>query len=447
MAIPAPVTPTQPPDAPPGRRRPVIFYGYYLVGVAFLAQLISAGSQTYVAGVFLVPMTEDLDWSRFEFTTAQTIGRFVMAFFGIFVGTLVDRGHARRMMFVGITILGLGLWATSYVTELWQWMLLRGLLFTIGAALVGNLIVNVTLSKWFVERRGRMIGIAAMGVSSAGIVLPLVLTPVVDEFGWRVGWRVLAMIAMVTIYPVSFLMRSTPEAHGLNPDGKSDEEMASSAGDRARADFANSLTRAEALRTTTLYQIVIAFGVSGIGLGTMLFTTIPFVTDADFSRRTGALMLALAVAAPSALSKPVWGVLLDRTAPKALAAGSFLVAAVGMVVVVLAAQAHSVVPLAFGFVLVGIGLGGQIPIQEVIWASYFGRRHLGAVRSVAMPFTLFFGAGGPLLVQWYFDEVGDYDGAFFAVGAAWVIAAALVMLVRQPKPPARLAEAGGAASG
>lgn len=445
MAIPAPVTPDHQPDATPRRRRPVVFYGYYLVGVAFLAQLISAGSQTYVAGVFLVPMTEDLDWSRFEFTTAQTIGRFVMAFFGIFVGTLVDRGHARRMMFVGITILGIGLWATSYVTELWQWMLLRGLLFTIGAALVGNLIVNVTLSKWFVERRGRMIGIAAMGVSSAGIILPLVLTPVVDEFGWRAGWRVLAVIAMVTIYPVSFLMRSTPEEHGLNPDGKSDEEMASSAGDRARADFANSLTRAEALRTTTLYQIVIAFGVSGIGLGTMLFTTIPFVTDADFSRRTGALMLALAVAAPSALSKPVWGVLLDRTAPKALAAGSFLVAAVGMVVVVLAAQAHSVVPLAFGFVLVGIGLGGQIPIQEVIWASYFGRRHLGAVRSVAMPFTLFFGAGGPLLVQWYFDEVGDYDGAFFAVGAAWVIAAALVMLVRQPKPPARLTEVAASA--
>ena len=153
------------PDSPIERGgRPRIYYGYYIVGIAFLAQLISAGSQTYVAGVFLKPMTEDLDWTRFEFTTAQTMGRFIMAFFGIFVGTMLDRGYARRMMFIGTTILAAGLLMTSYVTELWQWMLLRGVLFTIGAAMVGNLVVNVTLSKWWVQRRGRMIGISAMGV-------------------------------------------------------------------------------------------------------------------------------------------------------------------------------------------------------------------------------------------------------------------------------------------
>jgi len=291
----------------------------------------------------------------------------------------------------------------------------------------------VALSKWWVQRRGRMIGISAMGVSSAGVVLPLVLTPIVDDYGWRVGWRVLALIACATIYPVAFFMRSSPEDYGLHPDGKSDEEMASSAGDLARADFANSLTRGQALRTATMYQIVIAFGISGVGLGTMLFTTIPFVTDAGFSSSTAALMLSLAVALPAALSKPVWGSLMDYFLPKVLAALSFLIAAIGMVVIVFAAREQATLILAAGFVLVGIGLGGQIPIQEMIWASYFGRRYLGSVRSAAMPLTLFFGAGGPLIVQLYFDRVGDYDGAFFAVGASWVLAAGLVMLVRKPK--------------
>lgn len=283
-----------------------------------------------------------------------------------------------------------------------------------------------------------MIGISAMGVSTAGVVLPLILTPVVDEYGWRVGWRVLALIAMGLIYPVSFFMRSTPEEYGLHPDGKSSEEMATSAGDMARADFANSLTRSQALRTATMYQIVVAFGVSGVGLGTMLFTTIPFVTDAGFSTSTGALMLSLAVALPAALVKPVWGSLMDYVSPKLLAALSFLVAAAGMVVIVFAARDQATLILAVGFVFVGIGLGGQIPIQEMIWASYFGRRYLGSVRSAAMPMTLFFGAGGPLVVQVYFDKVGDYDGAFFAVGAAWVLAAGLVMLVRKPKVPSAL---------
>ncbi|MDA1061991.1 MAG: MFS transporter, partial [Chloroflexi bacterium] len=399
-------------------RRPRVYYGYYIVGIAFLAQLISAGSQTYVAGVFLTPMTEDLDWSRTEFTSAQTVGRFAMVFIAMLVGGWVDRGYARRLLFIGGTFLVGALFATSYVSTLWEWMLVRGLLTAVGATLIGNLVVNVTLSKWFVERRGRMVGIAAMGVSFAGVVLPLILTPVVDELGWRAGWRVLALIAALTIYPIAFFIRSTPEQYGLHPDGKSDEEMATAAGDRARADFDNSLTRRQALRTVALYQIVVAFGISGIGLGTVLFTAIPFTTDAGFSRATGAFMLAFAVALPAALCKPLWGSLTDRCSPKLLSAASFVVAAVGMVTIVIAAQAQAVYPLAFGFVLVGTGFGGQIPLQEVIWAAYFGRRYLGSVRSVAMPFALLFSAGGPLLVQVYFDLVGDYNGAFLAVGAA-----------------------------
>jgi len=175
--------------APGPARRPRVYYGYYIVGIAFLAQLISAGSQTYVAGVFLTPMTEDLDWSRTEFTSAQTVGRFAMVFIAMLVGAWVDRGYARRLLFIGGTFLVGALFATSYVSTLWEWMLVRGLLTAVGATLIGNLVVNVTLSKWFVERRGRMVGIAAMGVSFAGVVLPLIMTPVVDEFGWRAGWR------------------------------------------------------------------------------------------------------------------------------------------------------------------------------------------------------------------------------------------------------------------
>ncbi|MDA0270958.1 MAG: MFS transporter [Chloroflexi bacterium] len=429
-----------------GRGRPKIYYGYYLIGAAFFAQMISAGAQTYVAGIFLVPMTEEMDWTRSDFTLAQTVGRFLTAFAGIFIGTLVDRGYARRLMFGGATIIGSAILATSFVTELWQYIFLRGVVLVIGAAMVGNLVVNVTLSKWWVERRGRMVGFSSMGVSAAGVFLPLILTPIVDEFGWRMGWRVLAIIAWALLYPAAAVMRGTPEQYGLNPDGKSDAEMASPAGDRVRADFANSLTRGEALRTPAFFLIVVAFGVSGVGLGTMLFTTIPFVTDAGFSRTFAALTLSLCMALPAALVKPMWGWGMDRVQPKVLAAASFVVAASGTFVVVVAGQNQSGVLMAIGFVLVGAGLGGQIPIQEVIWGSYFGRRYLGAVRSVAMPFALFFGAGGPQAVQIYFDMVGDYYGAFLIVGALWLLAAVLVMFVKRPQLPQRILDERAAAA-
>ena len=426
-------TATAAPAAAPARR-PLIYYGYWIVSAAFVAQFVAVGTQAQVAGVFLKPMTEDLDWARGEFTIAQSAGRFIMAFTSFFIGAYVDRFGGRALMVIGVTILGVSLFLTSEVTELWQWIVLRGVFFMVGAAMMGNLVVNVTISKWFVEKRGRVVGVAAMGVSFAGIVMPPLMTGFVDEFGWRAGWRVLAVGAWLLIYPVSMIMRRRPEDYGLHPDGKSDEEVRAGGGEAAAADLANSFTRREALRTRTLYVVILAFGLGGVGIGAMLSGSIPFLTDAGFSRTTAALMMST-MSFPALVSKPVWGWLMDIVQPKVLAAIGFVLSGIAMLVILAGANAGSLPVLIGGFLLIGLGFGGQIPLQEVIWASYFGRRYLGAVRSVAMPFALGLAAGGPLIVQLYFDRVGNYDGVFTAIALLWVLAALLILMVRRPVKP------------
>jgi OFA family oxalate/formate antiporter-like MFS transporter len=440
-----------PASTPDGRsRRPLIYYGYWIIGAAMVAQFIAVGSQMSVSGAFLKPMTEDLGWTRSEFALAQTVGRFLMAFVGFFIGVYIDRYGGRVMMVVGVTILGFALFATSEITEFWQWLVLRGIVFTLGAALVGNLVVNVTLSKWFVEKRGRAIAMASVGVSLAGVVFPPLMTVFIDEWGWRAGWRVLALICWAGVYPAAMVMRRQPEDIGLHPDNRSTEEMASAVGAAVRADYDNSLTRREALRTSSLYLIVIAFGLGGVGIGATLLHTIPFLTDEGFSRSTAALMSSV-MSIAALVSKPFWGWTIDFFRPKTLASLGFVGSGVGMVVVILAAQAGSIPMLVTGYLAIGFGFGGQIPLQETIWGSYFGRRHLGAVRSVAMPFSLVLGAGGPLAISAYFDIVHNYYGAFFAVGVCWALAAVLVLMVQQPSKrtggapaPVRAAPAPGA---
>ncbi len=412
-------------------RRPLLYYGYWIIGAAMVAQFIAVGSQMSVSGAFLKPMTEDLGWTRSEFALAQTVGRFLMAFVGFFIGVYIDRYGGRVMMIIGVTVLGAALFATAEVTQIWQWVVLRGIAFTLGAALVGSLVVNVTLSKWFVEKRGRAIAFAAVGVSLAGVVFPPAMTWFIDEWGWRAAWRVLTLVCWVGVYPAAMVMRRQPEDVGLNPDNRSDEEMASEAGAAVRADYENSLTRGEALRTSSLYLIVIAFGFGGVGISAILLHTIPFLTDEGFTRSTAAVMSST-ISIAALVSKPVWGWTIDYFEPKVLASIGFVGSGIGMVIVVIAAQAGSIPMLTVGFLAIGFGFGGQIPLQETIWGSYFGRRHLGAVRSVAMPFSLFLGAGGPLAISAYFDIVNNYYGAFFAVGACWAIAAVLVLMVQQP---------------
>jgi MFS family permease len=138
--------------------------------------------------------------------------------------------------------------------------------------------------------------------------------------------------------------------------------------------------------------------------------------------------------------KPAWGWLGDRTSPNQAASISFVQSSIAMVVILLAAEAHAVVPLAVGFVLMGWGFGGAIPLQETIWASYFGRRYIGAVRSAALPVALFLGAGAPLAVSAYYDAVGNYRGIFFLIAGLWLVAAVLATFVRRPQPPVRSVE-------
>lgn len=357
-----------------------------------------------------------------------------MAFAGVWIGVYVDRLGGRPVMIVGAVVLSVSLFSVSFVNELWQWMLLRGVVFAIGAAMVGNLVVNVTLSKWFVEQRGRAIAVAAMGVSLAGVVWPPAMTWIIDQSDWRGGWQALSVISLVVLLPAAMFMRRAPEDYGLRPDGRSEAEVRGGAGAAAAADFENSFTRREALRTSAFYIVVFAFGLGSFGIGVLLLHTIPFLTGEGFSRAEAAglssLMSVLALGA-----KPFWGLLTDKFEPKYLSTIAFSLAAFGTLVVLVGGTGGSLATLIGGFALLGWGFGGFIPLQETIWGSYFGRRYLGAVRSVALPFALFLGAGGPLAASVWVDVVGSYDGVYFTVAAMWALGGAMMLLINRPIKP------------
>ena len=302
--------------------------------------------------------------------------------------------------------------------------------------------MNVTLSKWFVEKRGRAIGIAAIGLSIGGVILPPTITPIIDAHGWRTGWVVLAVMSWVLIYPSAIFMRRQPEDLGLFPDGKSEEEIRAGAGRRAQQDFAESFTRSEALRTSQLYVIAFAFAISGAAIITVLTQGFAYMTDSGFSKGTAAFMLST-YAITSGTTKPGWGYLIERIHPRYLAATSFVIAFVALFGVLASVRAGSTETLTASFLLLGAGVGGQLPIQETIWGTYFGRRYLGEVRSVALPMALVVSAGAPLATAYYFDVSGAYEAPFAILGVAWLVGAWMILLARPPKLPARILAALG----
>jgi sugar phosphate permease len=409
-----------------------IYYGWYIVAAAVVAQFVAVGMQAYTAGVFLKPMAADLGWSREDYANAQTIGTFVTGGLGLFVGGLIDRRGARPLMIAGALLSGLCLIGLSRVHELWQFYLLRGVGITLGAMGVGNLVVNVTVAKWFVRRRGLAVAVSSMGVSLSGVVLVPVAQALIDHVGWRQAWVIFGVAVWLLVIPTAFVMRRTPEDYGLLPDGDRPDAAPDAPGARPAAVAEVSWTRAEAVRTPAIWFLIFAYGIANIGLGSLILHMLPFLTDAGFAAGTAAFLFSFQSWA-ALIAKPFWGVLMGRVHARYLSCVSFLLTACA-VIGLLGAAARVSVPAALVLLfLYGLGIGGTIPLQETVWASYFGRAHLGKVRAVAMPFTILFSAMGPKLTAHLYDRLGDYTAAFFMFASFWVVGAVLVLLARPPR--------------
>ncbi|PZC50355.1 MAG: Nitrate/nitrite transporter NarK [Chloroflexi bacterium] len=408
------------------------YYGWVIVGAALATQFIAIGAQTGVIGAFTKPMTEALGWSRSELFLSESIAQLVMAAIGIRLGPYVDRLGPRPVMLVGIVILVPALLLISQVTELWQWLILRGFILAAGAAFLGLFVASVAVSKWFVTFRGRALGFASMGVSLAGVVWPLLATASIDGLGWRGAWALVAGVALVMLIPASLLMRRQPEDYGLLPDGGA----APTPQQRAAADldYRESMDRRAAVRTRAFYLITLSFGLSIVGVFGILTQGIPFLTDNGFSAGEAAA-LSSTMSFFAMVTKPPWGAAADRWNPRVLAAVGFVIAGTGTAVLVPATQSGSLPLVALAMTIVGIGWGGNIPIHEVLWASTFGRRHLGAVRGLGFPFAAGIASVTPLGLATYFDQVGDYAGAFYFCAGLWFIAFFLILFLRRPLRP------------
>ncbi|MCC6236653.1 MAG: MFS transporter [Dehalococcoidia bacterium] len=429
------VVPVQPATAPLDAARPRVFYGWWIVLGAIVAQFIAMG-QNQVTNVILGPMTSELGWSRSEFTIAATIGTLLSGVLGFVIGAQVDRRGARPLILIGTVISSAALVAIAYIDQLWQFWALRGVALVLGNVMVGNLVVNVTISKWFVDRRGWAIAMAALGVSSWSFIGTQLIGLVVDVYGWRAGWTAMGAATWILL-PVALVMTRQPEDRGLLPDGRHPGDAATEAGRaalaRAQADSVNSLTRGEAARTPALWLLILAFGLALTGMTALFAHLIQFFVDVGFTPAEARYFYSLQ-GLFSLIAKFVWGAAMQRLPAKWLVATSFSIAGVATLGLVYTASSQPWQVVAAFAALWGLATGGMIPLSEFVWASYFGRRHIGAVRGLGLPFTVMLTAGGPLFASEVFDRTGSYNLAMVTFAGMWFAGALLILVSRRPRP-------------
>jgi MFS family permease len=415
-----------------------IFYGWYIVAVGFLAQVNCAFHMSSTLSVFLKPMTEDLAVSRGLFSLLRSGEILLAGALAPLIGPLVDRYGGRWLMTGGALSAGIGFLLLSQVSAFWQFLLLRWSSIAIGGVLMCQMVVSVTISRWFVRRRGRAIAVASLGQGLSKVLIPIITTVLFARVGWRGTWAIFGLITLALIViPAAIFMRRSPEDLGLWPDGLDEPATATeSAAAKNTARFVAedrrdevTWSRGEILRSQTFWMICFMYGMANVGIAGLNLHVFAYVTDIGFDAMIAATTLTI-IALTQLGSTLIWGFISERMNIRHSSLLMFVLQAAGLA---LAITTTGLLGLYLGFFLYGIGLGGSFVLQELIWASYFGRLSLGTVRGLGILVTYAFGAAGAPFFGFVHDATGSYLASFVAFVLALGFSAMLSVTVRPPK--------------
>jgi MFS family permease len=415
------------------------FYGWYIVGVGFLSHLACAFNLSSTLSIFLKPLTEDLGISRGFFSMMRTGEMLIMAGLAPLIGPMVDRYGGRWLMSLGALGAGIGFILMAQVSSFWQFVTLRWIFISVGGVFMCNLVVNVTIARWFVRKRGRAMGIAATGLGIAKVSIPLITASLFLWFGWRQTWALFGIATLlILVLPALVFMRRAPEDMGLFPDGALGpyDELQPEAGKSSRSRGSSihsgpdvTWTRAEALRTQAFWILVFTFGVSSIGVAGLNLHIYPYVTDAGYPEIVAATVMST-IAFTQGGSAIFWGYLCDHMDIRKVTMLKFLIQAAG---ISLAIWTGHMAALYIGFFLYGVGMGGGLVLQDLVWANYFGRISLGTVRGMGYLALHIFAAAGPPFFGVLFDLTQSYYASFSLFTAALLFSAFLILLAKPPQ--------------
>jgi MFS family permease len=400
-----------------------------MVAAGFGLELLIGALLFHAYGAYAVLLREEFGWSKTMLSAAFAMSRAESGILGPIQGWLTDRFGPRALIRVGMCVFGVGFLLFSRIDGPVAFFL-TFFMMAMGSSLGGYLPISVALVTWFRRRRALALSISGMGMSTGGLLAPLVAVSL-SHFGWR--WTAVASgLAVLAIgVPLAQVVRHRPEAYGLLPDG--DAPRPADGGTAARPlDAAPNFTAREAMATRAFWYISLGHGAALLVVSAVMVHMVIHVTERlGYSLHQAAAIIALltVMQATGQLSGGWFG---DRLSKRWICAACMLGHAVALMVLALASAYWMV--LAFA-VLHGLSWGMRGPLMAAIRADYFGSASFGTIAGVSSMVVMFGMILGPLVAGVLADRTGSYVPGFSVLAA--LAAAGSFAFARARRPRSR----------
>ena len=354
------------------------FKGWQMVYTGMMMEFSVVGFVFYCFPLMFSELEKDLGASQTQLSSALSLFFIFSTLASIFLGRILDKYSIKGIMTLGGIIFSLGLFSIAMVENTLSLLLIYATLIAIGGPALGNLSITKLVANWFDSKAGMALGIAAIGISFSGVVLPILVDPLIDSIGWRNVYLVFgAAVVFILLPAVRMLVINTPEEIGQKKDNLETQPTSNT--------NQKLLNVSDFFKSKIFWIISLTFAFQFFAMGGVLlhlplhserigFSEIFSLVGFPIKQYVFAYSLA---AFGGVVGKILFGYLVDKLNPNKPVMIMMLMQSLGIFGLTFSGNFLFFSLFCFTF---GLGFGGAMVLMSACFLKAFGSVNLGSVR-------------------------------------------------------------------
>lgn len=196
-----------------------LHYGWLVAATTFLTMLATAGAMGS-AGVMIQPLHQEFGWDIADISSAMAVRLVLFGLLGPFAAAFMNHFGIRQVVSTALALIMGGIVASFFMTEVWQLLLLWGVVIGVGTGMTALVLGATVATRWFSKRRGLVIGLMTASNATGQLVFLPLLAALTEAYGWRTALTLSVAVIATAMVLVLLLMRDHPADVGLPAYGE-----------------------------------------------------------------------------------------------------------------------------------------------------------------------------------------------------------------------------------
>jgi MFS family permease len=260
--------------------------------VTFFTLVATAGFRS-APSVLIVPLEEAFGWGRDQISLAISVNVLLYGLTAPFAAALMERFTVRKVVMGALTTVSTGAFLTTFVQAPWQLVLTWGVIVGVGTGSMALVFAATVANRWFVKRRGLVVGGLTAAAATGQLVFLPGLTSLSGSYGWESIGLTIGTASLLMVPFIYFFLKEKPADLGMLPFGAPVDWQAPVKSTMPAAKLA-IVTLKEASAHKDFWYLTGSFFVCGLSTSGLIGTHfIPAAHDHGMAQVTAASLLAL----------------------------------------------------------------------------------------------------------------------------------------------------------